>query len=343
MPSTNDDRMAYLGDHAGAYLRLACDNIIREYPVSPWIVADGPADYRLHREDHPAFYGSFDWHSCVEMFWAAIRILRLFPDLAGRDDALAMLDAHLTRDRLAAEAAYFADDRHRGFERPYGWGWLLALWHELSQWSDPRAAPWHADLAPLANVIMDRLDAWLPHLTYPQRIGMHANTAFGLTMAWDAMAAARPALLATCRQRAIDWFGRDADYPFAYEPSGADFLSAGLCEAVLISRVLEPATFAAWFKGFFPTAAEHQPASIFVPAEISDPTDGQIAHLHGLNLSRAWAFFTLADVLGPDDPRHVIFHAAADRHASASLDDVAGSHYMVEHWLMVYAVLYLTA
>jgi len=346
MPFDEEHRATILRERAGEYVRVALANIGREYPHMPYFVATGPESYATHRELHPAFYGCFDWHSCVEMHWAIVRLLRRFPDAVPAAEARATLDALLTEEHIATEVAFFTNPNHRGLERPYGRGWLLALHHELATWDDPDAQRWAAALAPLADVLTDNFVAWLPNLTYPQRVGVHPNTAFGLSRAYDEATrrAARgdDALLAAIHEAAHRWFREDADYPAHYEPSGADFLSPALTEAELMSRLLPPGVFSDWLARFLPGIAASQPAALFQPATVSDTTDGQIAHLHGLNLSRAWAFTTLAARLPPGDARVAPLLAAAERHAAASLPLVAGSDYMVEHWLAAYATLLLS-
>lgn len=341
-PFTPDYRLRLLEDAAEAYVHTAITNAVQEYPHSPWIYATGPESYRTHRELHPAFYGSFDWHSCVEMHWTAVRLLRLFPDLEIESRARLTLSALLAPEHIAQEAAFFQNPDHRSFERPYGWGWLLTLWHELDMWDDPDGRYWALTLAPLAEVIIDNLAAWLPKLTYPQRIGMHSNTAFGLSLSWNALEQHRPELLETIRESAMRWFGSDTDYPAHYEPSGADFLSAGLCEAELMSRVIAEEDFPGWLDRFLPGLPSSGPVQLFTPAVVTDETDGQIAHLHGLNLSRAWAFVRLASVLPAGDARIPVLELAAETHASASLGQVTGGDYMTEHWLVAYATLLLS-
>ncbi|HKG24514.1 MAG TPA: DUF2891 family protein, partial [Thermomicrobiales bacterium] len=197
-----------------------------------------------------------------------------------------------------------------------------------------------------AERLADSLAAWLPVLTYPQRTGVHPNTAFALSRSYDyaRLLADRgdDALLAAIDASARRWFHGDTDYPAHYEPSGADFLSAALCEAELISRLLDPSSFPEWLGRFLPDLAESHPTVLFQPVTVSDSTDGQIGHLHGLNLSRAWAFTALADRLPADDARIPPLLAAAERHADAALSHVAGSDYMVEHWLAAYATLLLS-
>ncbi|MGH2429841.1 MAG: DUF2891 domain-containing protein [Candidatus Limnocylindria bacterium] len=339
-------RLAMLEQRADEYLSVAIANVQREYPHMPHFVATGREDYRTHRELHPAFYGSYDWHSCVEMHWTIVRLVRQVPDLAAADEARGVLDELLTPHNLAAEAAFFAKPEHRSLERPYGWGWLLTLQHELLTWEHPAARRWAGAVESLADVLTERLVDWLPALTYPQRTGVHPNTAFGLSRSLD-YAALRArggdsALVDAIRTAARSWFIADVDYPAQYEPSGADFLSPALAEAELMSRTLDPRAFAPWLTSFLPGIVSAEPASLFEPARVSDETDGQIAHLHGLNLSRAWMFTAMAERLPDDDARIEPLLEAAGRHAEASLSHVAGSDYAVEHWLAAYATLMLS-
>jgi hypothetical protein len=276
------------------------------------------------------------------MYWVAARLMRMFPGLPNEPAARTTIDSLLTAENIRAEKDFFDNLHHAGFERPYGWGWLLMLWHELHLWDDPDATRWHSTLAPLANTLMDRFAAWLPKVTYPQRIGMHGNTAFGLTLAWPALRHHRPELLEQIREQVYGWFAADVDYPANYEPSGADFLSPALCEAVLMGRVLSTNDYPGWLERFLPLLIYAQPPALFTPAVVTDDSDGQIAHLHGLNLSRSWAFLQIAALLRHGDVRHPVLTRAAEEHAATSLEQVQASDYMVEHWLAAYAVLLLS-
>lgn len=340
-----DSRQRALVALADPYLDIALKNITREYPVLPWFLATGPGVYPTHREAHPVFYGSFDWHSCVEMHWVVVRLLRLVPDAKLAARAIAQLDALITREGLERERAFFLDPALGIFERPYGWGWYLALAAEAHRFESGPAARWAELLRPLAVTFEEKFLSWLPRLTYSVRSGIHPNTAFALTLArpWALMRAAEgeSALLDEIELAAFRFYLRDSDYPGRYEPSGNDFLSPALTEAVLMRQVLEPAEFRFWFGGFLP-GLPNEPRELLSPADVSDPTDGQIAHLHGLNLSRAWGWMHLADALPDDDARRVGMIEAAERHAGASMPFVVGSDYAVEHWLAVYAMLLLT-
>ncbi len=324
---------------ASGYADTIARAIGQEYPNHLRHMMSGPDDNPTPREAHPAFYGCLDWHSAVEMHWALVRLLRLVPSALDAGAARATLDAHLTPAAIGGEAAYLT--AHPGFERPYGWGWALTLAHELVTWDDPDARRWSAALSPMAEVIAAGFRRWLPRATYPTRDGAHANSAFGLARALPYAHLADPALAEAITAKARDWYARDTDYPAAWEPGGADFLSPALTEADLMASVLPAAEFAAWFDAFLPGLATGQPASLLTPALVSDPTDGQIAHLHGLNLYRAYALGRLADRLAPADPRVGVLRGAAEAHAAASLPAVTGEDYMVEHWLACYAVLLL--
>jgi hypothetical protein len=342
----SEERLNILREQAAEYIDVSLANITREYPVMPIFIATGPGPYPTHRETHPAFYGCFDWHSCVELHWVTIRLLKLFPDQVAGDRARSTLSELLTSENIAAEVRFFSHPSQRSIERPYGWGWLLTLQHELVTWDDRDGKRWSDAVAPLADLLVETLIGWLPKLTYPVRTGVHANTAFSLSRAFDyaTLLADRGdrRLLSAINDNARRWFLTDTDYPVRYEPSGSDFLSAGLCEAELMSLVLERDEFSAWLTAFLPGLASSEPATLFTPAEVSDPTDGHIAHLHGLNLSRAWAFTCLAERLPEGDLRIAPMLDGAERHAIASLPQVAGSDYMVEHWLAAYALLLLS-
>ena len=76
-------------------------------------------------------------------------------------------------------------------------------------------------------------------------------------------------------------------------------------------RLLPPDEFPPWFDRFLPRLAERRPATLFTPATVTDRTDGKIAHLDGLNLSRAWCWRSLAAALPAGDPRRVVAQEAA--------------------------------
>jgi hypothetical protein len=330
-------------EQASGFARLALDAVRKEYPNKPEHVLGGPGDVKEPRALHPAFYGSYDWHSSVHGHWMLARLLRVFPDLPEAGEIRAVLSEHLTAEHLAAEAAYFARAESRTFERPYGWAWLLKLAEELHDWDDPDASRWSRAVQPLAEVVVQRYLDYFPKQTYPIRTGVHPNTAFGLAFAHDyARAVDHPALAALVEERASAYFAADADAPARWEPSGADFFSPTLMEADLMRRVLAPEAFSAWFARFLPDAACGEPASLFTPATVTDRTDPQLVHLDGLNLSRAWCLDRIAAMLPADDPARSALTASAARHATAALGHVASGDYAGEHWLASFAVYLLT-
>jgi Protein of unknown function (DUF2891) len=325
----------------GGYADVALENIGREFPAHISSMMTAPGDFPFRPKDrNPVFYGSFDWHSCVEMFWLLVRVLKTAPqDVPGKDirDAL---DGRLTPEGLQVEADFMATPHGAAMERPYGWGWALALAAELEDWDDPDARRWAANFRPLSRTLAENFLRWLPRATYPLRTGVHTNTPFGISRALR-YAGPQPdgELSQALRQAADRWFRGDRDYPGGWEPSGQDFLSPALCEAELMACLLPRADFPGWLARFLPGIADGEPAALFTPAVVTDSSDGYIAHLRGLNLSRAWCWRRLAETLPPDDPRVTACVRAAGVHAESSLQYVTGDDYMVEHWLAAYAVL----
>lgn len=330
-------------DHAAQFARLAAECVQRELPNAIQHVIHGDADVQRPRALHPAFYGCLDWHSAVHGHWLLVRLLRTVPALAAAGAIRAALDANLTAANLAAEAAYFTAPLRGSYERPYGWAWLLQLAGELHAWSDldgdPDARRWSAHLAPLTQVIVDRYLTFLPKQTYAVRTGVHANTAFGMALALDyARLVGHAALEALLVERATAYYAGDRDAPAAWEPSGEDFLSPTLVEADLMRRVLAPADFAAWLHGFLPRGL---PPALQTPAIASDRSDGKLAHLDGLNLSRAWCLRAIAAALPASDALRAELARAGDIHEATGLAHVATGDYMGEHWLASFAVYLL--
>lgn len=303
---------------ASSWARLALACLRRELPHKlDHLMLDG--EVKSPRELHPAFYGCLDWHSAVHGHWMLARLLRAFPTLPEAAAIHALLDESLTAENIQVEAAYFSG--RESFERTYGWAWLLELARALDD-------PWRANLQPLVEVIVARYLAFLPKQAYPIRTGVHANTAFGLALALDYARAVRHLELeALIVERALTYFGEDADVPAAWEPSGEDFLSPSLVEADLMRRVVPD--FAAWFARFMPRV----PASLQQPVSVTDRSDGKLAHLDGLNLSRAWCLRRIAAELAREDLAQL-----AELHAQAGLANVATGDYMGEHWLASFAV-----
>jgi len=328
---------------ASRFARTALGHVAREYPNVLVQALGGPDDLGTPRALHPIFFGSYDWHSCVHGHWLLARLLRLAPDLPEAAAIRVHFDQAFTPEKVAGERAYLARPTSGGFERPYGWAWLLMLAGELRRHQTPKGQTWDHALRPLADDFAARFMTFLPKADYPVRAGVHSNTAFALALAHDYAAAAGNAPLSDLiAAKARAWHLGDADCQ-AWEPSGDDFLSPALMEAELMRRVLGPADFAAWFARFLPRAAQGMPATLFAPARVSDRSDGKIAHLDGLNLSRAWCWRGVARTLGGADPAlRQAAATAADDHLAASLPHITGD-YMGEHWLASFALLAVLA
>jgi hypothetical protein len=328
---------------ASAFARLALNGVKKEYPNKPEHVLAGPDDVKGPKALHPAFYGSYDWHSSVHGHWMLARLLRLFPNLPEAKEIRAVLATHLTADNLKAEADYFARPEAKSFERPYGWAWLLKLAEQFQGWDDADARVWSKNLQPLTEVVVARYLDYFPRQTYPIRTGVHANTAFGLSFAYDyAQAVGHQQLRELVEERAKTYFGKDANVPAAWEPGGADFFSPALMEADLMRRVLPRDEFRTWFGKFLPGAAKREPTALFTPATVTDRSDPQLVHLDGLNLSRAWSMQGVAVALPADAPARKALLEAAARHAEAALEHVASGDYAGEHWLASFAVYLLS-
>ncbi|HVB44525.1 MAG TPA: DUF2891 domain-containing protein [Streptosporangiaceae bacterium] len=341
---TSEQWSGVLTANAAAYARVALANIAREFPSDILYTMTGPGDFPSRpSERNPVFYGSFDWHSCVEMHWLLVRLLRVAADSVPAAEIRQTLNQQLQPPGLAAEAEYVSGRRGPGV---YGMGWALTLAHEAALLDDPGARRWRAAMTPLTDAITDQLLSWLGRTTYPIRYGVHPNTAFALSRALpfarQLAVAGDSRLVEAIESAAHRWFAADADYPAGWEPSGADFLSPALVEAELMASLLPPASFSEWLTRFLPGIGGQQPAALFSPAIVSDSSDGLIAHLHGLNASRAWCWRRIADSLPAGDERIGVALAAMHRHADAALPHVVGDHFMVEHWLAAYAVLLLS-
>ncbi len=326
---------------ASRFASAALGHVTREYPNKLDHVLTSRRDVRGPRDLHPIFFGSFDWHSCVHGWWTLFTLLRLYPDNPEAPRIWALANELFTPDNVVAEIDYLARRSSRGFERPYGWGWLLMLSAEMDRHDSDDGRRRAATLRPLAQAFADRFHAFLPLAAYPVRVGTHYNTAFALRLALDWAEPNDPTLAALCREKALAWHADDRDCQ-AWEPSQDEFLSSALMEAALMRRVMTPEAFRAWFNAFLPKVGSQRPATLFTPAAVSDRSDGKIAHLDGLNLSRAWCWREIAAGLPAGDIRAVIARKAAAAHLDAALPHVTGD-YMGEHWLASFAVLALLA
>jgi hypothetical protein len=324
---------------AQKFAALTLDHIQREYPHKLDHVMTDDTDGGGPQTLHPIFFGSFDWHSCVHGYWLLARLVRRFPDLPAAPRISKLFREAITPQKVAIECAYLARPSSRGFERPYGWAWLLALQAELDRHHTETGSAAAQSLRPLTQAFAERFKAFLPLCDYPVRAGSHSSTAFALRLAVDYAQSQDSALFALLRDKAANWYHGDRDAQ-AWEPSQDDFLSPTLIEAECMRCVLKTPDFVAWFADFLPKAAIGEPATLFTPPRISDRSDGKIAHLDGLNFSRAWCWRGIAGVHPTDSELAARALDAAQRHIDASLAHVAGD-YMGEHWLATFASLAL--
>lgn len=325
---------------AEAFARMPLTYLRQEYPNHIMHVLHGDQDALSPRALHPVFYGCYDWHSAVHGFWLLLRCVHLYPELPAKADINAIFDEHFTPELMRRETDYFQVDGRAPFERPYGFGWILALDQELAQSALPNAAAWRQAMQPLTAEIRSRLLAYLSKLSYPIRVGTHYNTAFALALSLDyARHVQDGELESVIVNAARNYYGNDVDYPAHYEPGGDEYISGGLTEALLMTKALPAGAFQPWFDKYLPRITEV--TQIMQPAHVSDPTDPKIAHLDGLNLSRAWCMKNILRHLHADHPARKAIDDSVERHIKASIDQVVGSHYSGGHWLASFALLAL--
>jgi Protein of unknown function (DUF2891) len=315
---------------AERFAQLALKCVHQEYPNKIAHVLQSDADALPPRKLTPAFYGCYDWHSSVHGHWLLARLARLAPDAPFAANGRAALAKSITNENVAAEVAYLNGPGRASFERPYGLAWLLQLTGELREANDPL----YDTIRPLEDAAVARLRTWLPKLSHPVRSGEHSQTAFALGLILDSGAGGEE-FTKLVRERARAFYIDDSDCPLRYEPSGEDFLSPCLAEADLMRRVLEPRVFAIWLTKFMPSMN-------LEPEVVTDPSDPKLAHLDGLNLSRAWMLEGIASGLPRNDPRRAGSLTASQAHARAGLASVTGEHYEGGHWLGSFATYLVT-
>ena len=324
-----------------ASLAFAC--VHKEYPNKLSHVLNSDADVAPPRRLTPAFYGCYDWHSSVHGHWLLVRLVRTFHDAPFAAPASEALRNSLTAENIAQEAAYLRATGRASFERPYGLAWLLQLVAELREWEDPEAQQMAANLHPLEQAALERLKDWLPKLSHPVRIGEHDQTAFALGLMLDYARGTGDAKFAELvESKARQFYLSDKNCPLAYEPSGEDFLSPCLGEADVMRHVLPSRDFARWLRTFLPQISSSASNKWLQPVVSPDPSDPKLAHLDGLNLSRAWMLEGIATGLPKGDKRLPTIMAAAEEHRRAGLAAVTGKHYEGGHWLGSFAVYLVT-
>jgi hypothetical protein len=324
-----------------AHLALAC--VHQEFPNKIAHVLDSDADVQPPRSLHPAFHGCYDWHSSVHGHWLLARLARLYPQAPFAAPARAALARSLTAENLAAETAYLKRTGRASFERPYGLAWLLQLAAELRTWDDPEVREWSRALEPLETEAAARIRSWLPQLHYAIRIGEHDQTAFAFGLIWDwARVRGDNAMRELLQDAARRFYLDDRDCPIRFEPSGHDFLSPCLAEADFLRRVLDRREFSRWLSAALPEIPRRASASWLPPGVVTDRADPKLAHIDGLNLSRAWMLEGIASALDAKDGRVAALLSAARAHRDAALPQVTGEHYEGGHWLGTFAVYLVT-
>ncbi len=320
-----------------AALPLKC--MQHAFPYKTGIVFSDTSYLKAPQAYHPAFYGCYDWHSSVHGHWMLVRLLKMYPDLPNAAEIRQKLAENLSQENIRQEMLLFRNKDNKGFERIYGWSWLMQLQTELITWDDPLARQLRQHIAPLAWHFSNAWRDFLKKIAYPIRVGEHTNLAFGLRLAWDyGVVSGDTALQSAIRDAAMRFYAKDRNCPASWEPGGYDFLSPCLEEADLMWRILPPAAYKTWIKEFLPGLFEKD-TQLFSIAAVNDRTDGKLVHLDGLNLSRAWCLYGIARQAGENSDA---IRQLANRHLQAALPHVASGDYAGEHWLATFAVYALT-
>lgn len=330
-------RLKLTSSEAKQLVKLPIECIDIEYPNKLNQVVGSDSDLRSPKSLHPAFYGCFDWHSSVHGHWSLVRLLKEQPNLKEKTRIIKGLKSHLSKQNIAKEISYFKDSLSQGFERMYGWAWLLKLADEIETWNDPSAKQLRTNIRPLANLIVKNCEEFLPKLHYPIRVGTHTNSAFTMCIMYDyAETTNNQSFKKLIVERAIEFYGSDTNCPLKWEPSGYDFLSPCFEEANLMRRVYPKAKFKTWLEAFLPDLKSK--SFKLVPAVVSDRKDGHLVHLDGLNFSRAWCLYGIAKTL-PKEYGHLV--KIGNEHVEYSFGNIVGDSYEGGHWLASFALLAL--
>ncbi|MEZ6057498.1 MAG: DUF2891 domain-containing protein [Planctomycetaceae bacterium] len=321
--------------------------LLREFPNKVGHLFYGAGDVGSPRVWTPAFFGCFDWHSAVHGHWCLLRLMREYPDGTSPGDwqrrAIEAMRQTLTPENITQELAY--RDRTPSFEVPYGTAWLLMLAAELRE-RDPSHGEFLRLIEPLENRVIEDHFRWLTRLTRPIRTGEHNQTAFALGLTWDwAVDGHQETLQQIIEQMARAWYGDDHDAAVRFEPSGHDFLSPILAEADLMRRVLPSDEFCDWFDRFLPSNQESQRIDYshwLRPVTCPDQADGKLAHLDGLNLSRAWMLKGIRSSLAESHRLAPLLEQAMTSHVDAGIAGLQTAHYAGTHWLATFATYLLT-
>ena len=324
---------AYTVKEANVLAELPLHCVETEFPNKLGQTIGSAEDLGTPEALHPIFHGCFDWHSAVHGYWSMITLAKDFPDLEKADEIRAILQRNITPEKVAQEVAYFEKKLNKSYERTYGWAWLLKTAEALHTWDDPMARELENTLQPLTDVIVMRYKEFLPRLVYPIRVGEHTNTAFGLTFAYDyAITVGNTSFQQLIEQRAKDFYLKDAGCPVTWEPSGYDFLSPCMEEIDIMRRILPQNEFEPWLDQFMPQLKDT--AYAWEPGQVNDRTDGKLVHLDGLNFSRAWVLYGLAQQY----PAYEHLTQIANQHVAYSYPNLVGDTYEGGHWLGSFAI-----
>ncbi len=322
---------------ANELIELPLKCIQHEYPNKLAIVYNDSTKILQPHEIHPTFYGCFDWHSSVHGHWLLVSMLRRFPNLDKAAEIRKKLNANLTETNIAKEIELFNSENNNSFERTYGWAWLAKLQQELNAWQDVDGQNLARILRPLTDNIILKFQKFLPKLVYPIRSGEHPNTAFGLSFILDySISVNDTTTINLIKTKAKQLYGNDQNYNFNYEPSGSDFLSPGLEEIELMSKVLEVKEFEKWLKEF--CSQMFNKNFYLEPGIVKDKSDGKLVHLDGLNMSRAWCLYNISR----KQSKLIHLKKLADTHLNFAIQNMNGQDYMGQHWLasfLAYAII----
>lgn len=323
-----------------ASMPLKCIN--QEYPNKTAHVINTEKDAILTpKELHPSFYGCFDWHSSVHGHWMLVRLLRTVPDLENKDKIISILDESFSPEKIKEEASYFTKYQvAQNFERTYGWAWILKLDEELARWNHPKAKIWHQNLKPLTDEILRLWKAYLPKQTYPNRTGVHPNTAFALSFAIDwAREVGDKSFEKELSAKAKIFYLNNVKTPAYLEPDGSDFFSPSLEIAELMSRILPQKDFEKWLNQFYEKRSLENIEQIPI---ISDVNDYQTVHLVGLSFSKAWAMKNIINTLPEKNAIRKQFEISREKFIENSLPIIFQGNYGGDHWLASFAVYAIT-
>lgn len=320
-------------NEANRLVRLPLDCLQTEYPNKLNQTLQDSTQLGGPQQLHPAFYGCFDWHSSVHGHWSLVSLLKQYPSLNQAATIRNKLIENISKENIMAEVDYFKWTGNSSFERTYGWAWILKLAEELHTWNDPLGRDLEANLQPLTDYIVASYVDFLPKLNYPIRVGEHSNTAFGLSLAWDYAAVLNNRELQEAISLCVErFYAGDAGCPMTWEPSGFDFLSPCLEEANLVRKIYPPKKFKKWLNNFLPQLSH--PQFELEPGKVSDRTDGKLVHLDGLNFSRAWCLYGIAETL----PEYAHLKRIASAHIAYSLPNIIDENYSGTHWLGSFAL-----